>query len=113
MGWEQIDALAPVMTSCEQLHLVSNKCSKIFSIYKAPKEHFNKLAMINLEDNNIESWDEVIEFRHLENLQKLILSRNKIPNIYHKDGFKQLFMLSIDKNSIDNWSSIDVLNQFP
>ena len=83
LDWEQIDILAPVLTSCEHLHLVNNKCSKIFSLYKVPTEHFKNLKMVNLEDNNIASWDEVIEFRHLENLEKLILSRNKIPRIYH------------------------------
>lgn len=75
-----------------------------------PTEHFNKLKMVNLEENNIASWDEIVEFRHLENLEKLILSRNKIPSIYHKPGFTKLFMLSLDKNAIDNWESIDLLN---
>lgn len=69
--------------------------------------------MVNLEDNNIASWDEVAEFHQLPNLEKLILSRNKITAINFQPGFPALFMLSIDKNAIDNWASINALNLYP
>ena len=71
------------------------------------------LKFINLEGNHIESWDEVIEFRHLQNLKRLTLNKNKIKNIYYKPGFNELYMLSMEENLIDNWQSFDALNEFP
>ena len=112
LDWEQIDTLAPVLCYCEHLHLVNNNCSKICSLYKIPKTHFKLLKFINLENNNIDSWDEIIEFRHLERLTKLILNKNKIQKIYYKPGFKELKWLSIEDNLINNWASFNALNEF-
>ena len=112
LDWPQILALAPVFPYVEQLHLVRNNCNKICSMYTIPREHFRLLKFINLEGNNIESWDEVIEFRHLENLKRLTLNNNRIRNIYHKPGFNELYMISMEDNFIDNWQSFDALNEY-
>ena len=81
-------------------------------MYQVPRDHFRLLKFINLEGNNIESWDEVIEFRHLDNLKRLTLNSNRIRNIYHKPGFNNLYMISIEDNLIDNWESFDSLNEY-
>ena len=81
-------------------------------MYPVPKEHFKLLKFINLEGNNIESWDEVIEFRHLKNLKRLTLNNNRIRNVYHKPGFNELYMISMEDNLIDNWQSFDALNEY-
>ena len=103
LDWAQIEILAPALVYCEHLHLVKNNCSKISSIGKVPKEHFKLLKFINLEDNNIESWDEIVEFRHLPSLKRITLNKNKIKDIYYKPGFNELYMLSIEDNLINNW----------
>jgi len=85
-------------------------CSK----YTIPaKDHFKNLKFINLEENGIESWDEVIEFRKLDFLKRLTLSKNRIKNIYYKPGFRDLFMLTIEDNLIDNWKAFDAISEFP
>ena len=81
-------------------------------MYPVPREQFRLLKFINLEGNNIESWDEVIEFRHLENLKRLTLNNNRIRNVYHKPGFNELYMISMEDNFIDNWQSFDALNEY-
>lgn len=78
LDWSQIDILSPVLCYVEHLHLVSNRCSYIFSQYKLPKDDFKLLKFINLEDNGIMSWDEVDEFRKLKNLKRLTLNKNHI-----------------------------------
>ena len=113
LDWEQVNTLAPILCYVEQLHLVRNNCNKICSLFQIPRDHFCRLKFINLEQNGIESWDEVIEFRHLPNLKRLTLNKNKIQNIYYKPGFRELYMLSIEDNLIDNWKSFDALNEFP
>ena len=74
--------------------------------------HFKLLKFINLEDNGIESWDEIVEFRHLESLKRITLNKNRIQKIYYKPGFNQLYMISIEDNLINDWGSIDALNEF-
>lgn len=95
------------------MHLVRNNCSQICSRFTIPKDHFKLLKFINLEENGIESWDEVVEFRHLPNLKRLTLNKNRIREVYAKPGFNDLYMLSMEDNLIDNWKSFDQLNEFP
>lgn len=78
LDWSQIDALAPTMIYIEELHLVRNQCNKICSEYQINKEYFKNLRFINLEQNGIESWDEVVGFRNLQGLRRLTVSKNKI-----------------------------------
>ena len=97
----------------EQLHLVYNNCNIIASQYPIPRDHFKLLKFLNLQGNNIESWDEVSEFRVLPNLKRLTLNKNRIRSIYYKPGWRDLYMLSMEDNLIDNWESFDQLNEFP
>ena len=113
LDWSQILALAPIICYVEQLHLVRNNCNKICSMYQVPREHFKLLKFLNLEGNNIESWDEINEFRVLPNLKRLTLNKNRISKINYKPGWKDLYMISIEDNLIDNWQSFDALNEFP
>lgn len=95
----------------ESLHLVRNKCNKICSEYEISKEHFENLRFINLEQNGIESWDEVIGFRDLPSLRRLTVSKNRIKEIYHKPGWTDMNMITIEDNLINNWKSFDAINE--
>jgi len=113
LDWSQIDILAPAFQYVEHLHLVKNHCSKISSQYQIPTEAFKLLKFINLEENGIQSWDEVVGFRTLPNLKRLTLNKNHIKSIYAKDGFRALDTLAINDNLLDSWTSFDQLNEFP
>ena len=60
--------LAPTLVYVENLYLVRNNCSKICSEFTIDKNHFKHLRYLNLEQNNITSWDEVAGFRVLNEL---------------------------------------------
>lgn len=113
LDWSIIDAIAPVLCYVEHLHLCHNYCSKIFTEFQLPKEHFKLLKFINLENNGICSWDEVDDFRKLNNLKRLTLNRNYIQKIYYKQGWKDLYVLNIEDNPIADYSSINQINEFP
>jgi Leucine-rich repeat (LRR) protein len=66
-----------------------------------------------LEENGINSWDEVEEFRKLKNLKRLTLNKNHIKKINYKMGWPELYVLSIEDNPIETFESIDALNEFP
>lgn len=114
LDWSQIDILSPLFVYIESLHLVRNQCSIICSKYTIPaKDHFKNLKFINLEQNGIESWDDIIGFRKLDGLKRLTLSKNHIKKIYYKPGFRDLYMLTIEDNLIDNWKAFDAISEFP
>lgn len=78
LDWSQIDALAPCFPYVEALHLVRCQSSHICSKYQISKEYFRNLKFLNLEQNNIESWDEIVGFRTLPILKRLTVSKNRI-----------------------------------
>lgn len=112
LDWQQIDVLAQVFVYVEQLHLVRNNCSVIFSQFQLPREHFKNMKFINLEANAITSWGEVCDFRHLPNLKRLTLNKNPIRRVVYKPGWQELQMLSMEDCLLDDWHSFDQLNEF-
>ena len=68
LDWSQIHILSPTLVYVEKLFLVRNNCSKICTEFKINKDNFKHLRYLNLEQNNIESWDEVEGFRVLNEL---------------------------------------------
>ena len=111
LDWEQIDILSPTLIYIEELHLVRSHCNIITSSYKISKEYFKNLRFINLEQNGIASWDEIIGFRVLPDLRRLNVSKNKIKEVYYKPGFDSLYMLVIEDNLINSWKSFDAMNE--
>jgi len=107
LEWSQLDILAPTLLYVEQLYLVRNNCRKICSQFEISKDHWKNLRVINLEQNGIESWDEIVGFRVLNDLQKIIVNKNLMKEIYRKPGFKNLFYLSVEDNLINEWSTLD------
>lgn len=112
LDWGQIDILAPTFVYIEQLHLVRNNCNKICTQYEINEEHFQNLKFLNVEQNEIESWDELIGFRVLPWLRRLTFSKNKIKEIYYKHGFPEVYMVAMEDNLFSDWKAFDALNQF-
>jgi Leucine-rich repeat (LRR) protein len=81
LDWGQIDILAPTLVYVEQLHLVRCNCTHVSTKYQISKEYFKNLKFLNLEQNGIESWDELLGFRNLPVLKRLTISKNKIREI--------------------------------
>ena len=70
------------------------------------------MKFLNLEQNGIESWDEIVGFRNLPVLKRLTVSKNRIRDIYYKHGFNDLYMITLEDNLISEWKSFDALNEF-
>jgi Leucine-rich repeat (LRR) protein len=104
--------LAPTLVYVEQLHLVRCHCKKISTQFTISKEYFKNLKFLNLEQNGIESWDELVGFRTLPVLKRLTISKNKIREIYYKPGFFDLYMITMEDNLINSWKTFDELNKF-
>lgn len=88
---------------------------------------FDTLRLLNLEDNNIDSWDEIVKLSYLRSLEQLHLNKNMIKHVMYpsnlpspvpSDGtavlpFEKLQVLLLGSNEIDDFPSVDSLNLFP
>ena len=75
------------MKNIQKLVLGRNKISKISSEFKIDPENFESLTVLNLQENGIESWDELVGLSGIQFLRWLNLIDNKIPEIYRVPGF--------------------------
>jgi Ubiquitin-like domain len=112
LDWGQIDILAPTLVYVEQLHLVRCNCKHVSTKYQISKDYFKNLKFLNLEQNGIETWDELVGFRNLPVLKRLTVSKNKIKEIYYKPGFYDVYMITLEDNLISEWKTFDALNEF-
>merc|ERR1712166_737402 len=73
------------------------------------------LTLINLEDNMLTSWEDVLTIAHLPKLETLFLSSNQLsaPTPAPEGAFPALKTLYLGKNMINAWSGIDALGTLP
>jgi len=76
-------------------------------LYTINKNTWKNLRYLNLEENGIESWDELKNFRELNDLRQLVINKNFIKEIKLVSGFRGLKMLSFEENLINDWYSFD------
>ena len=76
------------------------------------KNTWKNLRYLNLEENGIQTWDELKNFRELNDLRQLVINKNFIKEINLVSGFRGLKMLSFEENLINDWRTFDQLNQF-
>jgi hypothetical protein len=74
------------------------------------KSTWKNLRYLNLEENGIETWDELKNFRELNDLRQLVINKNFIKEITLVSGFRGLKMLSFEENLINDWHTFDQLN---
>ena len=68
LEWSQIDILSPTLLYVENLFLVRNNCSHICTKFSIDKDTYKNLRFLNLEQNGIASWDELVGLRVLNDL---------------------------------------------
>ncbi|XP_025807024.1 tubulin-folding cofactor E [Panicum hallii] len=125
--WELVEKFKVSFTCLNELHLMSNKLKMIMTPDGKFVQGFNALRLLNLEDNNIDSWDEIVKLSYLKSLEQLHLNKNRIklvkyPSNHPSHGplddasavpFENLQVLLLGSNEIDDFSSVDSLNLFP
>ncbi|RVW33183.1 Tubulin-folding cofactor E [Vitis vinifera] len=93
---------------------------------------FDYLRLLNLEDNHIAEWDEILKLSQLRSLEQLHLNKNHLKHIFYPDSdaihqllngidslekgckpFQNLHCLLLGGNNIEDLASVDSLNSFP
>ncbi|CAN6475515.1 unnamed protein product [Victoria cruziana] len=126
--WKQVDVLKHSLPTIEELHLMSNGLTRFQAeSHTLPcpyMEGFEHLRILNLEDNLIDLWDEIMKFSQLKSLEQLHLCKNNLKSIsypaprpnhdsVHGEPFKNLFCLLLGSNKIEDLATVDSLNHFP
>ncbi|XP_078434131.1 tubulin folding cofactor E / Pfifferling (PFI) [Wolffia australiana] len=114
--WELVESLKQSLSKIEELHLMKNRL-KASTLTCTPG--FDRLRILNMEDNCISSWDEILKLSHLRRLEQLHLNRNKLKRIFYPRSqevtvpFENLECLLLGWNEIEDLASIDALSLFP
>ncbi|KAL1300681.1 hypothetical protein HN51_045334 [Arachis hypogaea] len=124
--WEQVELLRQSLTAIEELHLIGNNISRVLPMSSSFVQGFNSLRLLNLDDNCIAEWDEVMKLSQLRCLEQLYLNKNCLNSILYPDNgqqdeleatsykpFQNLHCLLLGDNDIGDLVSVDSLNLFP
>lgn len=129
INWSQVEVLKDSLQAIEELHLMGNKLREITPTSSNVVQGFDSLRLLNLEDNDIADWGEILKLSQLKCLEQLQLNKNNIERIWypatdelpyssgspdksHKP-FQNLRCLLIGANKIEDVASIDALNSYP
>lgn len=108
-SWPQIVTIAGDLPSLEVLQVHNNKITQIDNINK---NKFLKLKKLDLDGNNISSWEYVNNLGELPCLENLHLNGNKINKIVVSEcSFKWLRSLQLTNNELDDWRSVGELDK--
>nr|AAG51824.1 unknown protein; 52097-54266 [Arabidopsis thaliana] len=145
--WEEIGALCEQLPALTTLNLSCNSLSSDIkslpqlknirvlvlnnsglswtqSTSSSDDQAFNSLRLLNLDDNCISDWSEVLKLSQLPCLEQLYLNKNKLSRIFQSvngtessekgsDPFPSLSCLLLGANNIGDLASVDALNGFP
>ncbi|XP_018330866.1 tubulin-specific chaperone E [Agrilus planipennis] len=116
LNWTDLQKLSVVFPELEELRAPKNQ---ITSLNTSPSHSFQKLQLLDIEDNKVGKWEEIIKLGVIKTLEQLILENTGIKEIKFpcKDGdnacnnFENLKKLTLTNNEISDWNSIGELNK--
>ncbi|QCD77265.1 kinesin family member 1/13/14 [Vigna unguiculata] len=126
VDWEQVELLRQSLTTIEELHIMGNNISRILPGSSSMVQGFDYLRLLNLENNCIDEWNEIVKLSQLRCLEKLYLNKNCLSSLFYPANneqyeteitcykpFQNLCRLLLGNNNIGDLASIDSLNLFP
>ncbi|KAL8257147.1 hypothetical protein R6Q59_029188 [Mikania micrantha] len=120
INWSQVEVLKDSLQAIEELHLMGNKIREITPTSSEFVQGFCSLRVLNLEENCIADWVEIVKLSQLKCLEQLHLNKNNIEHIWYPTTdeaqykpFQNLRCLLIGGNKIEDLASIDALNSYP
>lgn len=131
-NWEHVEVLQESLPVIEELHLMGNRMREIKTTSSTTVQGFNYLRLLNLEDNCLTDWNEIVKLSQLQSLEQLHLNKNNLNYIRYPDTdaihkllggyesveksyvpFQNLRCLLLGGNNIGDLASIGSLNCFP
>ncbi|XP_004486440.1 tubulin-folding cofactor E-like isoform X1 [Cicer arietinum] len=127
VNWEQVELLRQSLSAIEELHIMGNNISRILPVSSSMVQGFDSLRLLNLEDNCIAEWSEIMKLSQLRCLEQLYLNKNCLSSLFYPDNgrqycesevacykpFQNLRCLLLGDNNFSDLASVDSLNLFP
>ncbi|KAH7570934.1 hypothetical protein JRO89_XS05G0225900 [Xanthoceras sorbifolium] len=132
ISWMEVEILKHSLPAIEELHLMGNSISALKLMSSPIVEGFDSLRLLNLDENSIADWNEILILSQLRSLEQLYLNKNKLKRVHYPDSetvhellgayesqeksytpFQKLSCLLLGSNNIEDLASIDSLNVFP
>lgn len=112
-GWDDVVALAVHVPALSHLQAFSNEIAEIPPL---PEDAFASLEILDLNDNPVSDWRQVMAFSRLPKLNHLSLSHCKLREIEFPpgegaEGFRALRILQLSGNAIDDFRSVANLHR--
>ncbi|EPS72964.1 tubulin folding cofactor, partial [Genlisea aurea] len=122
--WKHIEVLKYSLPDLEELHLTGNLLAEIKPVSSDATRGFNSLRLLDLSNNCISSWDDILNLSFLSSLEQLFLNNNNIKHVKYPDPdlhnsvdigppFVNLRSLHLGGNLIEDPKCVDSLNSFP
>ncbi|XP_027094567.1 tubulin-folding cofactor E-like isoform X2 [Coffea arabica] len=130
INWKQVEMLKDSVPRIEELHLIGNNIKEITLSSSMRVEGFDYLRLLNLEENCLADWNEIVKLSKIKSLEQLLLNKNSLNQIWYpehstSDGagneslgrnfkpFQSLRCLLLGGNNIKDLPSVDSVNSFP
>ncbi|PON42013.1 CAP Gly-rich domain containing protein [Trema orientale] len=132
VNWTKVEILKNALPAVEELHLMGNSISTIDPYSSFTVQGFDSLRLLNLEDNCIADWKEILKLSLLRSLEQLHLNKNNLSLVFYPDEdmmhelsrsceshektdkpFQNLRCLLLGGNNLEDLASVDALNSFP
>ncbi|PON49534.1 CAP Gly-rich domain containing protein [Parasponia andersonii] len=132
VNWTKIEILKDALPAIEELHLMGNSISTIDPSSSFTVQGFDSLRLLNLEDNCVADWKEILKLSLLRSLEQLHLNKNNLSLVFYPDEdmihelsrsceshektdkpFQNLRCLLLGGNNLEDLASVDALNSFP
>ncbi|KDO64595.1 hypothetical protein CISIN_1g014792mg [Citrus sinensis] len=86
VNWMQVEILKHSLPALEELHLMGNSISEITPVSSPIVQGFDNLQLLNLEDNCIAEWSEILKLCQIRSLEQLYLNKNNLNRIYYPNN---------------------------
>ncbi|XP_022905400.1 tubulin-specific chaperone E [Onthophagus taurus] len=113
LTWNNVLQLGKIFPNLEELRVPNNNITTL----DTPEDHkLVHLKLLDLENNLIQNWEEILKLKFLKNLEQMILENIKLNKIYFEDqekiiDFSHLKKLVLTNNLINDWESVGELNK--
>ncbi|KAI4470929.1 tubulin-specific chaperone e [Holotrichia oblita] len=113
LTWFEMLKLSHVFPNLEELRLPNNRIEKL----DTPVENnFKNLKVLDLENNPIGDWDEILKLRVIPTLEQLSIENIGLKNVKFEENskttaFPNLKKLILTNNLLNDWESVGELNK--
>jgi len=112
LTWKTLNKILPLFFNVESLVICKNKLNDFENLTYTGAD-FKNLKFLNVEENNIKSFEGLLKFKDAPKLEKLILSKNEMSDLGVITGFEEVRTIVMEENNIFDFYIFNQLAQFP